>query len=319
MHPFWNIRTFVEQNHPIMKLNNIIRNYFTFTRNERIGLYALITLIILFGVANQIIFFFEKPGVADEEKFNQLLEAFNKKQPDERVMEKRLFSFNPNTIDSLSLDSLNFPVHIKRNLLRYRLKGGYFNNKEDFKKLYGMNDSIFSSIRNYIQLKPKPTSGEKETAGSVRIPAKVNPKDVHTEKKPLNKIEINAATESELKSIYGIGDVLSSRIIKYRNLLGGYYKIDQLNEVYGLTEETFGQISSHLMIDTTHIHTMNINFTNKEKLVRHPYLSWKEVNAILNFRSQVGFIEFTSQLKDEKILNDSIYQRVYPYLRTKND
>ncbi len=303
-----------------MKLRNVIREYFTFTRNERIGLYALIAIIILLGIANQVIFLFEKPGIADQEEFNQLLKAFNKNQSCENVIVKSLFIFNPNTIDSLALDSLALPNSIKMNMLRYRAKGGRFRFKEDLKKLYGMNDSIFEAIDNFIQLKSKAYSSKrKKIVKKFSIPIKIQQKSIQEEEKQINQIEINSATESELKSIYGIGNVFSSRIIKYRNLLGGYYEIDQLKEVYGLSEETFCQISPFLIVDTTFINCININFASKKQLVRHPYLSWKEVNAIFSFKSKVGFIELTSQLKEENILNDSIYQQVCPYLRTKNN
>ena len=36
-----------------------------------------------------------------------------------------------------------------------------------------------------------------------------------------------------------IGDILASRIVKYREVLGGYIEVSQLDEVYGLSEDGF--------------------------------------------------------------------------------
>ncbi len=302
-----------------MRLRNIIREYFTFTRNERIGLYVLICLIILLGAANQIIFLFEKPAEAEREEFNRfvkILEEQNK--PKENIVKQYLFAFNPNTIDSISLDSLQLPDQIKRNLLLYREKGGKFKYKKDFKKLYGVTDSVFTSVKDFILLKSKPVWVAKKVSEKAKVP--VVKEFVEEKEEPVSKmIELNSASESDLKEINGIGNVYSSRIIKYRNLLGGYYKIDQLKEVYGLSEETFLKVIPYLTVDTNLIQPIDVNFSSKKELVRHPYLSWNEVNAVFKYKSEVGFIKHINLLKTEKVLNDSIYQRVYPYLRTKNE
>ena len=60
-----------------------------------------------------------------------------------------------------------------------------------------------------------------------------------TEKFPRGTlVELNMADTTTLKKVPGIGPVFANRIVKYRNLLGGFYAVSQLREVYGIDEET---------------------------------------------------------------------------------
>ncbi len=302
------------------KLRNIIRDYFTFTRNERIGLYILIGIIVVLLVVNRLIFYFETPGEINRDSFEKYIESFHKEKEEQpHKKDQSLFSFNPNQIDSLSLDSLDMPASIKSNLYKYVLKGGSFRYRSDMRKLYGMNDSVFSALSPYIDLPEKPIVKIKPKR---KVQAKMNhafkvdkPKATLEEIKP---IELNAASVEELKSLYGIGEVLSSRIVKYRNLLGGYYQIEQLKEVYGLSEETYQAVAKHLAVDRDSIKKIDINFASGKELVRHPYLKWDDVNSIFEHKSEVGFIKTIDQLLENEVLNDTIYNKISPYLKTKN-
>jgi DNA uptake protein ComE-like DNA-binding protein len=104
-------------------------------------------------------------------------------------------------------------------------------------------------------------------------------------------LELNLCDSAALEKLPGIGPVLSARIIKYRNLLGGYADKRQLLEVYGLPPETYDRISSQLTADTTLLVKIPINSSDYRELVRHPYLSPDEVSAILRYRQRIGRIE----------------------------
>jgi len=65
------------------------------------------------------------------------------------------------------------------------------------------------------------------------------------------KIELNKADSAELVKLRGIGPVLAKRIIRYRTSLGGkFHSVEELRNVYGLSEETFQSIKPYLWIDT---------------------------------------------------------------------
>lgn len=62
------------------------------------------------------------------------------------------------------------------------------------------------------------------------------------------RVELNSADTTELKRLRGIGSVLSARIVKYRTKLGGFSSVEELKNVYGLSDETYQSILPHVWI-----------------------------------------------------------------------
>lgn len=65
----------------------------------------------------------------------------------------------------------------------------------------------------------------------------------------INKININTATEEELKSIDGIGAALAARIVEKRNELGGFVSTEQLIEVKGIGTALFEEIRDYVTVE----------------------------------------------------------------------
>jgi DNA uptake protein ComE-like DNA-binding protein len=134
-------------------------------------------------------------------------------------------------------------------------------------------------------------------------------------KKKKLKIELNSTDSTKLTKIYGIGPYFASRIIKYRNLLGGYYKITQLKEVYGIDSTKFQEIKSNFIpCDTTKLKRLNFNSATFKELLKHPYLSYKFVKRIVNARRKEKF-DSTDDLKNRMIIPDSVYAKILPYIK----
>jgi len=132
------------------------------------------------------------------------------------------------------------------------------------------------------------------------------------QKRPV--VNLNSCDTSQLISLPGIGPVLSVRIIKYRNLLGGFATVDQLKEVYGLSAETYELIRERVFADSTLITRININSAGYKELARLPYFEKYEVTAILKYKELKGRIESINDLVDNKILPSEKVPRVRPYL-----
>lgn len=302
-----------------MNLRQVIREYFSFSKGERVGLTVLMVLIMIILIADRLIFYFERPAIADRERFDELVAELERQQTGNPKTGSYFF-FDPNTIDSTTLEALSLPFRVKRNMLKYRARGGFFKSREDVRKIYGMNDSVFALIEGFIDIKtdppvgltalPKPRAFSRghDSATAVTKTIAIVP-----------KVEINHATAADLIKLYGIGPVLSERIIKYRNLLGGFYAPEQIKEVYGLTSETFSGIADRLAIDSTVLILINLNFAEAVELARHPYLDWKDANRIVNYRDQHGFIENKYLLLKDSVLSNEVFKKVSPYLQTKGN
>lgn len=112
-----------------------------------------------------------------------------------------------------------------------------------------IRDTVFvhDTIRYYVQA----SSGR---SGSLvaAVEKKSMPKPHQEMKRTFNydtvRVELNSADTTELKRLKGIGSVLSARIVKYRDKIGGFQSVDQLRRIYGLSEETYLQIEPHIWI-----------------------------------------------------------------------
>jgi len=132
------------------------------------------------------------------------------------------------------------------------------------------------------------------------------------QKRPL--INLNSCDTSQLISLPGIGPVLSVRIIKYRNLLGGFAKVDQLREVYGLSSETFDLIKGRVYADSTEVVRININEAVYRDLSKLPYFEKYEITAILKYRELKGRIEGMNDLLKNNLLPPEKAVKIGPYL-----
>ena len=108
-------------------------------------------------------------------------------------------------------------------------------------------------------------------------------------KKAIVPITINSADTIALQQIRGIGSKLSQRIINYRKKLGGFHSINQLKEVYGIDSLLIIKNVHHFINpDLSLIEKINVNTTTIKELVSHPYISYKQSIAIINYREQHG-------------------------------
>jgi competence ComEA-like helix-hairpin-helix protein len=159
---------------------------------------------------------------------------------------------------------------------------------------------------------PKKTYYIREKDSLVQTVSKNYPK---TEKFAAGTVtELNTADSLDLMKIPGIGSSFAKRIIAYRKLLGGYHRIEQLQEVYGMYEELYEKIIPYLRIDSSQIAFIQVNKFSLDKLKAHPYINFYQAKSILEMRKKKGKIAGIDELilLDEFTPEDWI--RIAPYL-----
>jgi DNA uptake protein ComE-like DNA-binding protein len=126
-------------------------------------------------------------------------------------------------------------------------------------------------------------------------------------------VDLNRADSADLLPLPGIGPVFAGRIIKYRNLLGGFMSPEQLGEVYGIPAETVARIRSRVFLDSTAVRQIRIDSASFRELLRHPYLEYEDVKALVEYRDFKGDIGSVNELRANHILPDSTLTRMDGY------
>jgi len=223
----------------------------------------------------------------------------------EKEITPRLFSFNPNKASMDDLQILGFSKSVSNRMVRYREKGGVFKIKSDILKMYGIDTTHFEQLYAFIDLPEKHES--KSTFESKFKPAA---------KKSTEKFNLNLSDTAQLKKIYGIGEKLSLRIIKYRDALGGFIEMNQLSEVYGLDTAVVNRLIKQSFIDYEFSPVkININTITEQELAVHPYISNKEAKAIVAYRFQHGEFGALADIGNILGVDAETIRKIAPYLK----
>lgn len=282
-----------------------LRDYFTFSRTERNGLIVLVVIIAVLITARIVIPNIRKSITYDFSEFQDEISEFEKSLDNGKIssgeevpVEKGndITYFDPNSAAPEELEKTGLQTRVIRNIIKYREKGGRFNTREDLKKIYGLDLNEYMRIEPYILIRVDSA----DTMFTVKPP-----------------VPLNMSDSDDLAGIYGIGPVLSSRIIKYRKLLGGYVNVEQLLEVYGMTTENFKSVRDFLYVDSSMVSHINLNEVSAEELSRHPYLSDYQARSLIAYREIKGKFTDPDEIIRNGLLPDEIYKKIKPYLITE--
>lgn len=209
-------------------------------------------------------------------------------------VEQSLFVFNPNTVSKDSLLLLGFKEKTAETFIKFRKATEGFKTKEELKKVFGISEEFYSEIETYIQIpiqKSEKISQEKAT-----------------------RININTSSKEELMKARGIGPAFSNRIVEYREKLGGFLNINQLEEVYGIDKEWINKYGYQFFYNPNHINKIKINSIEFKALLKHPYFSYSEVKRIISYRDMHGKFSTLEQIRDNNLINPEQYRKIVPYL-----
>jgi competence protein ComEA len=292
-----------------------LRAFLSYSSLERKGIILLIMLIFIIISLNLLINY-NPPHYAAVKDTLLLkdLQAFERQlaDADDSVTdsppslwventEYEAFIFDPNAATAGDLRRLGMSDRLIKTIIRYRLHGGRFYNKEDLKKIYGMGDPFYNRLEPYIVIE------------NHRV-LKVSYKSNVTLERVFMPVDINRADSLALIRLRGIGPVLSSRILRYRRLLGGFYDTEQLKEVFGLPDSIISEMRVRFYADTSAIVKINLNIASEKDMARHPYIGKYIAKGIVRYRSEVLRIKCVDELKSNGLISSEKLKRLKKYV-----
>ena len=302
-----------------------LKEYFSFTKKERAGIVTLLFLMIVVWFLPDIL---PKKKDFDPKTFEALEKAaFAAWRPDSSRAESGKdsvskpilvanalsppFYFDPNTISPEGWKRLGLPDRTIHTVQNYLAHGGKFRRPQDLGKIYGLNKEFSEKLISFVRIKSF------DTAGSFKPGL---PNQFLDRKIPERKVEksfdidINTADTSAWIALPGIGSKLASRIVSFREKLGGFYSVAQVAETFGLPDSVYQALRKFFHCDATELKKIDLNSATPDDLKNHPYLRRALGNAIYQYRLQHGNFSGLDELRKITLITEDVFTKIAPYL-----
>ncbi len=298
------------------------KDFLYYTKTERQGIIVLVVLILGVYAAPKLFSFFKHAEYTDckenekfDKEYNDFISVLRETKPHQKSgpsfqsspqREIKLAIFDPNTADSTTLLSLGLPSRMVKNILHYRNKQGKFRYPEDFRKIYGLTEEQYRTLYPYIQITKDFSSKDTVrllTAQSVQ-------RDTLMKYLPGTIISLNSADTTELKKIPGIGSSIARMMVNYRERLGGFFRIEQLQEIHLKAEK----LRPWFSIDIQQTRRINLNKAGMERMLHHPYINYYQAKVIIEYRKKKGSLKSLKQLSLYEEFTPIDLERLEPYI-----
>jgi DNA uptake protein ComE-like DNA-binding protein len=293
---------------------NLFKSHFWYHKNQRNGIFILGILVLAFQViivfvdfSSQEIVTFNSPKVLAFQKQIDSLKTIvsENKKP-------KIYPFNPNYISDYKGAQLGMSLDEIARLLAFRKTGKFVNSKKEFQKITTVSDSLLNTIAPYFKFPDWVTKRNQITKSS---PSKGKNFYSKKQRHALTTKDINKATKEDFRTVYGIGEKLSERIIKYRSKLQGFSMENQLYEVWGLEQEIARKtLLVFKVLELPNTQKINVNTVTFKELLKNPYIDYELCKKIFEYRDEVAELQDVSELKNIIGFPLELYDRIVLYL-----
>ncbi|MGB5668190.1 MAG: helix-hairpin-helix domain-containing protein [Maribacter sp.] len=296
------------------------KSHFTFSKQEQSGIFFLLLIIITL----QIFYFIFKNNSNDSNESKVILDIETQTKIDslkkevQKIDSIRIYPFNPNYITDFKGYTLGMSLEEIDRLHAHRSENKFVNSTEEFQKVTHVSDSLLNTFSQYFKF-PEWTqkrSPQLPVGSSQRFEDAKGNISSKLEQSPILRVkDLNTATAEDLQLVSGIGNILSIRIVKFRERLGGFLIDDQLKDVYGLEPEVVQRtLKRFKVIDKPVIEKININVASVEEISQLIYIKDVIAQRIVEYREINGtIISFDELTKIEDFPIDKIH-RIKLYL-----
>jgi|SRR6476620_3769860 len=257
-----------------------LKSYFVFTKSQRNGIVTLLALVV---ACQSLLYFtshFQVPKTDESEKEQELVQAEMDFLKAQKPVAPKVYPFNPNFITDFKGYKLGMSVEEIDRLFAFRKTNKYVNSAEEFQAVTKVSDSLLRVLSPLFKFPDWVKNPRKQLYYH---------KKSFAEHKPTPVIDINHASADDLIKVYGIGPALSERILKQKELLGGFVAMDQMADVWGLSPEVVVNIKKSFgVLSIPEIRKINVNTASMKELSKFPYFRYPLSKAIVTYRSMNG-------------------------------
>ncbi len=236
-------------------------------------------------------------------KYNERVAWSNNKA----YIQAEVFYFDPNSTSAADWKRLGIRDKTIETIQKYLSKGGRFYKKEDIGKIWGLNKVEVQRLLPYVKIRTDIFSKPAAKNEYKKIEYK------RAGNRPL-VVDINKGDTAAFIALPGIGSKLSTRIVHFREKLGGFHRVEQVGETFGLHDSTFQKIKGYLEINDPTLRHININNATVDEMKAHPYIRFVLAKAIVQYRTQHGNYMAVDDIKKIMTVTEDVFNKMAPYL-----
>jgi DNA uptake protein ComE-like DNA-binding protein len=266
------------------------KKYFHFNKEQRLGLVVLVFAII----ASQLVYFYvdfssTSALVKEDDHWVSLQGEVDSLKIINKAQQHKIYPFNPNFISDYKGYQLGMKTPEIDRLLAFRETNQYVNSAKEFQMVTKISDSLLAVMSPYFKF-PDWVNHKKEGDYASNY-KKTEFKTFETKTKTVI-IDINQATKEDLIKVYGIGEAISERILKQKELLGGFVSMEQIQDIWGLSPEVIAALDKKFNVSNVPAVTkIDINNLSLRELANFPYFRYALAKEIVTYRSMNGEIK----------------------------
>ena len=270
--------------------NNIFQSFFQYSKSQRTGIVILFFIIVLL----QAVCYFADFNVSKGDSAEKANWLSNQSQMNGLKFQKatykpKIYPFNPNFITDFKGYKLGMSVTEIDRLFAFRKLDKYVNSAQEFQNVTKVSDSLLKTIAPYFKF-PDWVKNKKSNFQTF------SKKDYS--KKVIVILDINQASKDDLMKVYGIGEGLSDRILKQKELLGGFVSMEQMQDIWGLSPEVIEKLNSSFMVSVVpNVKKLNINNASVKELSQFHNFRYALAKEIVTYRSMNGDIRIEDLAK----------------------
>lgn len=310
-----------------------IRDYFSFTKWQRRALMVLIPAIIVVALLPwywQLRQPAQAAGPAElqavtewvsadeyradsSDSFDDRSNQFRQPARSSDATAASYFYFDPNTASLTDWQRLGVRPKAAAGIQKYLSKGGRFRQPDDLLKMYSLPPDQARALIPWVRIAsiasttPASAAARPDSQWASRRSTDYKPRS-------MAPIDINTADTSAWIALPGIGSKLASRIVNFREKLGGFSSVAQVAETFGLPDSTFQKIKPRLLTGRGPYRLLAINSATVDELKTHPYIRWNLANAIVQYRQQHGRYQGLADVRKIAIADEATLDKLAPYL-----